>query len=821
MKLTYCSAISSSTRPLLISYSTLISIAWRFALRQIKKARIIRSAFSGLPAFGCLIAVFFGPVLLWAQNPPGAPSNLTEGSKAFVQRCSGCHGADARGTDRGPALAGSRRVSTQSVQQLRDLIYNGIPGTGMPPFDLPGPELDALAALVHSLNAPAAENMVSGDFAAGEQFFFGKGQCASCHMVYGKGKPIGPDISNIGRKMTVDQIRAALLQPSAHITPGYELVTVQLRDGQVMRGFARSRSNFDIRLQDLEGRFHPLQEGQISAIQDERQSLMQPVKASQGELQNLMAYLSRLTGVKPGVPAVVDGAEHGGIDFSRILNPKPGDWLTYDGRLSGNRYSELTEINTTNVNQLGVKWTFSVPLWKQLLPDTSYFIENMQYFGLEVTPIVADGIMYVTGPHQAFALDALTGRPIWQYSRPRTPGLVSDASLGTNRGVAILGDKVFMVTDNARLIALNRTTGQLVWEAVMPDEPQHYGSTVAPLVIKDMVIAGVSGADWGIRGFLSAYKASTGERVWRFWTIPSKGEPGSETWKGKDPKYGGGSTWLTGTYDAETDTLYWPTGNPFPNSDDRDRPGDNLFTNCILALDPNTGKLKWHYQFTPHDVRDWDATEPPVLVDTRYRGEARKLLLHADRNGFFYVLDRTNGQLLLAEKFVKRLTWASGIGPDGRPQLLPEGEASCPEDATNWNSTAFSPVTRLYYVIAREKCVVKLSPGSGKTERPQEEPGKKYLRALDIETGKIVWENPQIGPTEGKRNAGVLATAGGILFYGDPSGDFVAVDERDGKTLWHFPTNGESKASPMTYTVGGKQFVALAVGSNIMCFGLP
>src|SRR5207249_6118512 len=213
-------------------------------------------------------------------------------------------------------------------------------------------------------------------------------------MVYGKGKPIGPDISNIGRKMTVDQIREALLQPSAHITPGYELVTVQLRDGRIMHGFARSRSNFDIRLQDLEGKFHLLQEGQISAVQDERQSLMQPLKASPEELQNLMAYLSTLTGVKPGVPAVVDGAEPEGIDFSRILNPEPGDWLTYNGKLSGNRYSELTGINITNVNQLVVKWTFSIPLWRQLLPDTSYFIENMRYFVLEVTPIVADGIMY-------------------------------------------------------------------------------------------------------------------------------------------------------------------------------------------------------------------------------------------------------------------------------------------------------------------------------------------------------------------------------------------------------------------------------------------
>jgi PQQ-dependent dehydrogenase (methanol/ethanol family) len=704
--------------------------------------------------------------------------------------------------------------------QLRDLIRKGIPGTGMPAFDLPPEELDALAALVHSLNGPAAESNVPGDSAAGEQFFSGKGQCASCHMVYGKGRPIGPDISNVGSQMTVDQIREALLQPSARITPGYELVTVRLRDGRALRGFARNRSNFDVRLQDLDGKIHLLQEGQISAIQDEQQSLMQPLKASPEEVQNLVAYLGHLTGVKPGVPASAHSAERMGPDFSRILNPEPGEWLTYNGKLSGNRYSELAEINTTNVNQLGVKWTFSIPLWKQLLPDTAYYVQNMRYFGLESTPLVADGIMYVTGPQQAFALDPFTGRAIWHYSRPRTPGLVSDASLGTNRGLALLEDKLFMVTDNAHLIALNRTTGRLVWEAVMPDELQHYGSTVAPLIVKDMVIAGVSGADWGIRGFLSAYKASTGERMWRFWTIPGQGEPGSETWKGKEPLFGGGSTWLTGTYDPETDTLYWPTANPYPNSDDRDRPGDNLFTNCLLALDPDTGKLKWHYQFTPHDIYDWDATEPPVLIDTQYRGTARKLLLQANRNGFFYVFDRTNGQILLAEKFLKRLNWASGIGPDGRPQLLPEGEERCPEDATNWNATAFSPVTRLYYVMAHEKCVVKLSQGSRKTEL-QEEPGKKYLRALDIETGKIVWEKPQIGVTEGKRNAGVLATAGGILFYGDPTGDLVAVDERDGKVLWHFPTNEVIKTSPITYSVGGKQFIALAVGSNIMCFGLP
>ena len=714
----------------------------------------------------------------------------------------------------------SATARERSISQLRDLIHHGMPALGMPAFDLPADHLDALAALVHSLNAPAADRTVPGDAVAGEQFFFGKGQCASCHMVYGRGNPIGPDLTGIAREMTVNDIREALLQPSAHITPGYELVTVRLRDGETVRGFSRGRSNFDIQLQDLNGRFHLLHEGQISAIHEDKESAM-PVRASPDTLQDLIAYLARLTGVKPGTTAVTATSDGGGVDFARIEHPRPGDWLTYNGTLNANRYSDLTQINTTNVHELVMRWIYTVPLWKQFLPDTAYYHDNMQYFGLEVTPLVADGIMYVTGPQSVYALDALTGREIWEYSRPRTPGIVSDASLGTNRGVAILGDKVFRVTDNAHLIALNRTTGKLVWEVVMPDEPQHYGSTAAPLIVKDMVVAGVAGADWGIRGFLAAYKASTGERVWRFWTIPAKGEPGIETWKGKEPTFGGGGTWVTGSYDSETDTLYWPTSTPYPDYDDQDRLGDNLFTECILAMNPHTGKLKWYYQFTPHDTHSYDATEPNVLVDTRYRGQDRKLMLHADRNGFFYVLDRTNGQILLAKKFINRLTWASGIGPDGRPQLLPDQDVTCPEAAANWNASAFSPLTRLYYVMAVEDCSVKLSPGSWKTQHPPVEPSKKYLRALDIESGEIAWENPQIGEAEGKRLAGVLATAGGILIYGDPTGDTVALDQRNGKSLWHFPTNGINKASPMTYTVGGKQFIALAVGPNIITYALP
>ena len=697
----------------------------------------------------------------------------------------------------------------------------------MPAFDLPADTIDALATMIASWNAVAAKAAVPGDAAAGRQFFAGKGQCASCHLAQGEGTAIGPDLSDVALSLTVAELRDALVRPDTRIAPGYGLVSARLRNGRTLRGFLRSRSSFDVAIQDLTGAFHTLSLDDVASIADEKTSHMPAANASADELRDVIAFLSGMTGVRPGVrPAPsertrVEGTVNPGIDFGRILNPNAGEWPTFNGNVSGNRYSPLTTINKSNVSKLSVKWTFTIPLWNLFHPDTPYYRQNMQYFGLETVPLVVDGVMYVTGPNQVFALDPRTGHQIWHYSRPRSTDLVSDPSLGTNRGVAVLGDHVFMVTDNAHLLALNRVTGRPVWEVVMPDEAQKYGGTMAPLVVKDMVIAGVSGGDWGIRGFLAAYKATTGERVWRHWTIPAQGDPGFDTWKGTAVATGGGATWQTGSYDPETDTLYWATGNPWPNSDDSERAGDNLFTDCVLALDPATGKLKWYYQFTPHDVRDWDATQPNVLVNTTYRGEQRKLLLHADRNGFFYVFDRTNGKLLLGEKFVRRLTWASGIGADGRPIRIPERDLSCPGHATNWHGTAFSPVTRLYYVQATEQCIARPSPGAWKTERPRIEPATRYLRALDIETGKIVWEIPQAGVAEGtKRDAGVLGTASGLVFYGDASGYFAAVDERDGKPLWRVPLNGIIKTSPITYSVGGQQYIALAVGSNIVVFGL-
>jgi PQQ-dependent dehydrogenase (methanol/ethanol family) len=477
--------------------------------------------------------------------------------------------------------------------------------------------------------------------------------------------------------------------------------------------------------------------------------------------------------------------------------PQPGDWRTYNGSDSGNRYSPLDQITTANVSTLQLKWVFPI-----------------QYFGLETTPLAADGVLYVTGPNQVFAIDALTGGELWQYSRPPSSGLVGDARLGTNRGVALLRDRIFFVTDNAHLLALDRASGKLLWETAMATDTagQQYGGTIAPLIVHDTVVAGVSGADEGIRGFVAAFAPDTGAVVWRTWTVPRRGEPGSDTWQGKEPVTGGGSTWLTGSYDAASDTLYWATGNPWPDSNDVDRPGDNLYTNCVLALNARTGALKWHYQFTPHDLRDRDATEPNVLVDTVYQGKPARLLLHADRNGFFYVLDRTTGKVLLAKPFLRRVDWASSIGPDGRPVMNdPRG---CPDDAANWSSTAYSPRTRLYYFLALEECVGD-KPGGYPNQT-----GERFLRAVNIETGDIAWEVPQPGAARAKTWSGVLATAGGLIFYGQPNGGFTAVDQRDGKTLWRFPTNVRMKASAMTFAVSGRQYIAVAAGPNILCFGL-
>jgi len=766
---------------------------------------------------------------LASSSASGIAQSLQAGRKTYEARCVSCHGSDGTGGGHGPGIV-SRAASKTA---MRDLIRNGIPNTGMPAFPMPDAELDALVAYIDVLKSPAADHPAAGDAAAGERFFAGKGNCSSCHMVRGRGGILGPDLSNLASERRTRQIEQALREPGARGTAAggdrenagqsFKAVSLRMRDGRTLRGLAKYESPFDLGVQSLDGTFHSISRRQVAGITWEP-SIMPKVQASAEEMRDLPAYLTRLTADRspratlPGTAASGNGAR-----FDDIARPKPGEWPTYHGRLSGNRHSALDQINTTNVARLAPKWTFQVPG----APGT-----------LQVTPVVVDGLMYVTAANAVWALDARTGRQVWQYSRPRTRELVGDPASGINRGVAVLGDRVFLQTDHAHLIALHRITGQLLWDAEMADYHDHYGATSAPLAVNDLVIAGVSGGDEGNRGFLDAYKASTGERVWRFWTVPARGEPGSETWIGKALEHGCAATWLTGTYDPDARLLYWPTGNPCPDYNGDERKGDNLYSNSVLALDPDTGKLKWHFQFTPHDLHDWDATETPMLVDMEFRGRPRKLLLHGDRNGFFYVLDRLTGEFLLAEPFVKQLTWASGIGKDGRPILLPgnepavEGTRTCPsvEGATNWPSTAFSPTTGLFYLMVEESCGIYTKSAQwwvqgqsfygGGTRRSPGDVSAKFLRALDVQSGKIAWEIPDLGG--GVLASGLMSTAGGLVFYGDaPGGAFVAADAKTGRLLWHFNTGQRWKAGPMTYAIEGRQHIGIAAGSTIMVFALP
>jgi alcohol dehydrogenase (cytochrome c) len=513
-----------------------------------------------------------------------------------------------------------------------------------------------------------------------------------------------------------------------------------------------------------------------------------------------------------------DGKVHllrrAGAKFREVTSQK--DWPTYNGDPGGNRHTTLAGITPANAGRLTPKWMF----------------ELSGAGRLQTTPVVAGGIMYVTATNECYALDAGSGREIWHFRRAKTPGTAA----GTNRGVAVAGDRLFMQTDHAHILALNRWTGEPIWDTEMADYRQSYFATSAPLVTGSVVVAGVGGGEHGTRGFLAAYDIETGKEVWRFWTVPKPGEPGSETWQGKGIERPGAPTWFTGTYDPALDIVYWPTGNPAAEYYGDDRKGDNLYSDCVLALEAKTGKLKWYFQFTPHDLWDWDATETPMLVDAQWQGRPRKLLLHGNRNGFFYVLDRTDGKLLLAKQFIRQLTWAKGIDEQGRPirvpgqEPSPQGTRVCPsqDGATNWFSPSYSPQTGLFYMQTFEKCSIytKADPGEwrpgrtylGGTQRRTTEKAERILRALDIQTGKVVWELPQPGP--GESWGGTLATSTGLVIFGEEGGALMAADARTGKPLWSFPTNTLWKASPMTYQFDGRQYVAVAAGSTVIAFGL-
>jgi alcohol dehydrogenase (cytochrome c) len=443
-----------------------------------------------------------------------------------------------------------------------------------------------------------------------------------------------------------------------------------------------------------------------------------------------------------------------------------------------------------------------------------------------------DGVLYVTGSfNYAWAIDARTGRPFWKYRRELPNNLTYGAAAPVNRGFAILGDRLFMVTLDAHLLAMDGRTGRIIWDTVLADYRVGYSATLAPLVVKDKVIVGISGGEYPTRGFLDAYDPQTGDRVWRFYTVPGAGEKGSETWPNTDVlARGGGGTWMTGSYDPALNLIYWGTGNPNPDYYGSDREGDNLYTCSLVALDADTGRLKWHFQFTPHDIHDWDANQVPVLADLTMGGSLRKVVMMANRNGFFYVLDRATGRLLLAKPFGEQ-RWARDVGVDGRPIVLNEtGEKECIPDAhgsTNFMPPSFDPGRGLFFLTARETCSAyvpmkpEFKPGTSTTGGGvRRVSGNTYgaLRAIDPTTGERKWEFRYPTPTL----AGVMSTASGLVFAGDSEGNFTAVDARTGQPLWHYPTGASIwGAAAMTFMLDGRQHVLIASGNTLVAFALP
>lgn len=730
-----------------------------------------------------------------------------------------CHGNDGRGTDRAPNIVNSADLQSASDAEIAAIIQKG--KNRMPAFALPQDQIDALVRYVRSLNATAASNPGAnalGDAKAGEAIFFGIGQCSTCHVARGRGVSRGPDLSGVALRMRLPQMEQKLIDPASRITQGYESVSVTKNDGVTLHGFLRAQGSHDLVLQTDDGRLLPLVDSEYRSVTPETKPPMPAFTGTRDQLRDLLAYLETLKGIGVGALATAEPAPTQ-AEIDAVAHPAKGEWPGYNGTSGGNRYSTLNQIDTQNAARLQLAWTYP-----------------MSYSTLETTPVVVDGVMYVTGNNQVTALSARTGREIWRYERPKSDssGISGDAAIGVNRGVAVLGDRVFYLTDNAHLIALDRLSGALLWDIDTPEGAAgHFGGTAAPLVVGDLVITGVSGGDNGVRGFIAAYKAATGEKVWKFMTIPAVGDSGpiAGTWHGTSLALGGGATWTTGSADPDAGIVYWPIGNPHPDTDGDQRAGANLYTNSDVALDAKTGKLLWYFQYTPHDLHDWDANQPLVLVDAAWHGQPRKLLLHANRNGFLYVLDRTTGKPLAATPMVDSLNWASGIDPQSwLPRLLAanetttDGVVTCPavRGATNWYSTAYNPNTRLYYVMTVEDCTVYRKADDGGYGRYNDpaHPARKILRAFDIETGKVVWQIDLPGQVQ-MNYSGVLSTAGGLVFFGESSGGFAAVDAATGRYLWHFETNQFIKASPMTYEANGRQYVAIASGANIFAFALP
>ena len=508
------------------------------------------------------------------------------------------------------------------------------------------------------------------------------------------------------------------------------------------------------------------------------------------------------------------------VTWERLVNAadEPENWLMYSGTLDSQRFSGLDQIHSRNVGDLELKWAYQIP----------------QLDRAETTPLVVDGVMFITeAPSNVVAVDATSGRPYWRYNH-ELPDDLKVCCGRNNRGVAILGDTLYMSTLDARLVAIDARTGNLVWSKEVADYAAGYSKTAAPLVVKDQIVTGIAGGEYGIRGFLDSYNAATGELEWRTHTIPGPDHPDNQTWAGDSWRTGGSPTWITGAYDPVLNLVYWGTGNPGPDWNGDVRMGDNLYSDSALALNGDTGEMDWYFQFTPHDMHDWDAIQVPILADLQMGGASRKVMMWANRNAFYYTLDRETGEFLVGEPFARQ-TWAERLDTTGRPIRRPntnpsvEGTVVSPAvgGGTNWFSPSFSPRTELFYVMAHDSEAEffirdeayeegSIFLGGGSQSTGPRDKSVSAVRAIDPKTGARRWEF-QVQP---RSTAGVLSTAGDLVFSGSVDGYFYALDAVSGRKLWHIAVGGRVHAAPMSFAVDGTQYVTIAAGNVVYTFGL-
>ena len=766
-------------------------------------------------------------VALASAQPSDTPTNpfakdptaVDTGRTIFNATCIACHGNGGVG-DRAPALNTGNFPHGGEDYQLFQTIHSGIPGSQMPAFaNLPADDIWRVVLYLKSLSVQSG-GASAGDAKAGEALFCSdKGGCSSCHEVNGRGADFASDLSGEGAK-PAGLIRPGIMhdQPTPRGTFETRIVDVLLKDGRKLHGVLKAQDVTAVHVGQADGRYVMLDRSDVVSIADQGRAVPVDItkRLSHEDIENLVAYLSAhkardFSQTAKVVPAPV-------LPYERIAKPASGDWASYWGDVKGHHFSELSQINTSNVAQLQARWA------APMMGDTV----------MEATPLVVDGVMYMAGPPgDVAAFDARSGLQIWRFHRKqdvKNPYQINPF----NKGVAVLDGRVFFGTLDNNLIALDAHTGRELWEKNISDTMAGYTITGAPLALKDKLIVGMSGGEMGIRGYLDAYDPATGKQLWRTYTIAAPGEPGGDTWAGDSWKYGGAPTWLTGSYDAETNTLIWPTGNPGPDFNPDLRKGDNLYTDSVLALDADTGKLKWHYQFTPNDGHDWDSTEDMVLADQVIDGKPRKLVIHADRNGMFYVLDRTNGKFLFSTPFVRQ-TWNLGFDANGRPIIDPKsvptkaGQSAAPLAATNFGSPSYDNDSgRLYlpYNDASSVTLTRPDPrvvgqiyvAGTKGPPPTDFPPDQGVEAIDTHTGKVIWK---FHTGRFVASSGVLATRVGVVFAATPEGVFLALDGKTGKLLWSFHTGQAITASPMSYAVDGQQFIAVAVGNLVYSFALP